>query len=59
VKARRYDGLFEGGYRDEVLGLLNAKRRQPLNGDEDAINCRLALKTQLYVNGFFPKVMVV
>ena len=35
--------------------MLNGKRREPLSGDEDAINCRLTLKTQLYVNGFFPK----
>lgn len=35
--------------------MLNAKRREPLGGDEDAINCRLALKTQLYVNGVFPE----
>jgi hypothetical protein len=50
-------GFSKGRVRvigDEVLGLLNAKRREPFGGDEDAINCRLALKTQLYVNGLFP-----
>ncbi|SRR5216684_2803513 len=44
--------------RVRVIGMRYwdcSKRREPLSGDEDALNCRLALKTQVYVNGHFPK----